>query len=131
MKLKEGIGWKAAYNEEKGLYGAEAVFQGSWELFEITADVFGQLNEKMRPGDAEELIKTGRRLYFHVNDRCGPPYTVVLDDDYADYCPWMKKSEPEGETWSAGLTDAAVELFASEEKNRGQRRKKREARKKD
>ena len=81
--------------------------------------------------DAEELIKTGRRLYSHVNDRCGPPYTIVLDDDYAEYCPWMKSSKPAGKTWSPEMTDAAVELFESEKGNREQRRKKREERKKN
>ena len=30
MKMKEGIGWKACYNDEKGVYGAEVMFQGSW-----------------------------------------------------------------------------------------------------
>ncbi len=58
----------------------------------------------------------------------GPPYTVVLDDDYAVYCPWAGGSSPAGETWSGELTDAAVELFEAEKDNREQRRKKREKR---
>ena len=33
-----------------------------------------------------------------------------------------------GKTWPDELTDAAVEIFASEENNREQRRRKREAR---
>ena len=132
MQLKEGIGWKAAYNEKNGKYGAEVVFQGSWNLYEISASTFASLTKNTKPSEAENLITTGRRLYSHVNDRCGPPYTVVLDDDYAEYCPWMKKeAEPAGETWSAELTDAAVELFESEKQNRAQRRKKREQRKKE
>ena len=130
MKMKEGLGWKACYNEEKGLYGAEVVFQGSWELFEITPGVFERLTRNMPGGEAGKLIAEGRRLYCHVNDRCGPPYTIVLDDDYADYCPWIKKSEPDGKTWDPDLTDAAVEVFGSEKANREQRRKKRAARKK-
>ena len=124
MKIIEGIGWKAAYNEEKGLYGAEVIFQGSWELFEISAETFARLSPKMNGGEAEKLIAEGRRLYMHVNDRCGPPYTIVFDDDYTDYCPWMKKAEPEGKTWSKELTDAAVELFESEKDNRAQRKRK-------
>ncbi|MCR5808919.1 MAG: hypothetical protein K6G56_05100 [Clostridiales bacterium] len=131
MKMKEGLGWKACYNEEKGVYGAEVVFQGSWELFEITADVWNRLSKNTSGREAEELIQTGRRLYAHVNDRCGPPYTIVLDDDYELYCPWMRKPAPEGETWSEEMTDAAVELFESEKANRPQRRKKRAKRKKD
>ena len=130
MHVKEGMGWKACYNEEKGVYGAEVVFQGSWELYEITADVWNALSKDIQSSEAERLISSGRRLYFHVNDRCGPPYTVVLDDDYADYCPWMAKAEPEGKQWSEEMTDAAVELFESEKDNREQRRKKRARRKK-
>ena len=130
MKIKDGTGWKAAYNEEKGVYGAEVIFQGSWELYEISADVYNTLSKNMNGGEAERLIAAGRRLYMHVNDRCGPPYTIVLDDDYAEYCPWMKRGEPVGKAWSEEMTDAAVELFASEENNRGQRRKKRERREK-
>ena len=126
MKFKEGTGWKACFNEEKGVYGAEVIFQGSWELYEISAETFGRLSEAVPGDEAERLISGGRRLYFHVNDRCGPPYTVVLDEDYADYCPWMARSKPAGMTWSRELTDAAVELFESEKDNREQRRKKRE-----
>ena len=125
MEYKEGASWKACHNEEKGVFGAEVLFQGSWELFEITADVFGRLSKNMSSGEAGELIESGRRLYMHVNDRCGPPYTVVLDDDYADYCPWMAESKPAGKTWDEGLTDAAVEVLESEKPNRPQRRKKR------
>ena len=82
----------------------------------------------MAGGDAEKLIQTGRRLYSHVNDRYNPPYTIVFDDDYAVYCPWMADSHPVGKTWSEEMTDAAVELFESEADNREQRRRKREKR---
>lgn len=129
MKIKEGIGWKAGFDEKTGKGGGEVMFQGSWELYEISAAVFGQLSPNMKSGDAERLISAGRQLYAHVNDRCGPPYTIVFDDDYADYCPWMKKSEPAEQTWSEDMTDAAVELLESQKDNRAQRRKKREERK--
>ncbi|MBQ1846528.1 MAG: hypothetical protein II135_00855 [Clostridia bacterium] len=129
MKIKEGTGWKAGYNEEKNVYGAETVFRGSWDLYEISAEVFSQLYDNMDGGAAEELIRTGRRVYAHCNDEFNPPYNIVLDDDYEIYCPWTAKN-PVGKTWSAELTDAAVEVFASEEKNREKRRKKREQRNK-
>ncbi len=87
VKMKEGIGWKACYNEQKGFYGAEFMFQESWNLYEISGSVFNSLSKNMGSTEAEQLIMTGRCLYTHVNDRCGPPYTIVLDDDYADYCP--------------------------------------------
>ena len=131
MKLKEGIGWKAGYNEEKGLYGAEVIFRGSWDLYEITAGTFARLSAKTPCGEAEKLITAGRRLYIHANDECGPSYNVVLDEDYADYCPWAAESKPAGKTWDENLTDAAVEVFESEKANREQRRKKRESRQKE
>ncbi len=130
MKIKEGIGWKACYNDEKGVYGAEVMFQGSWELYEISGSVYASLSKNMNSGEAAKLIETGRRLYSHVNDRYNPPYNIVLDDDYAVYCPWMGSSNPVGKTWNNELTDAAVELFESEKDNREQRRKKREKRQK-
>ena len=130
MQFKKGTSWKAAYNEEKGVYGAEVLFQGSWDLYEIFASVYNQLTKSMNDSLAEELIQTGRRLYSHVNDRCGPPYNVVLDDDYADYCPWMTGSTPVGKTWDTALTDAAVEIFDSESNNREQRKRKRDQREK-
>ena len=130
MKIKEGLGWKACFNEENGKYGAEIVFQGSWDLYEISADAFNSLTKNTGSSEAERLICAGRRLYSHVNDRCGPPYTIVLDEDYAEYCPWMKESEPVGKTWDADMTDAAVERFESEKENRDQRRKKRGQRQK-
>ena len=129
MNIKEGGSWKAGYNPAKNHYGAEIIFQGNWDYYEISASVYNSLTKGMSDAAAEELIQTGRHLYSHVNDRMGPPYTVVLDEDYADYCPWLKKtSKPVGKEWSKELTDAAVELFESEKDNREQRRKKREER---
>ena len=64
-----------------------------------------------------------------VDDRCGPPYTVNLDSDYQKLCPWAKTSIS-GRVWDEELTDAAVEVFASEANNRPQRRAKRAAREK-
>ena len=60
-----------------------------------------------------------------VDDRCGPPYTVVLDDDYEKLCPWANVVSS-GRVWPDELTDAAVEIFESEKNNREQRRKKRD-----
>ena len=62
-----------------------------------------------------------------VNDRCGPPYTVILDDDYKTLCPWADIISS-GKVWDADATDAAVEVLESEKKNRAQRREKRKRR---
>ena len=110
MEYKEGLGWKAC-RTDGGKCGAEVIDQGSWDLFEITADVFGRLNKHMSCREAEDLIRTGRHLYMHVNDRCGPPYTVVLDDDYAEYCPWMSDSKPAGKRGLFNATVVSLLLF--------------------
>ncbi len=78
----------------------------------------------MSDEETYKLISEGRHLYMDVDDRCGPPYTVVFDDDYRELCPWAHVVGGE-HVWSAELTDAVVELFASEKQNRAQRRKKR------
>ncbi len=62
-----------------------------------------------------------------VDDRCGPPYTVVLDSDYKEICPWADTITT-GKTWPDELTDAAVEFFSSEANNREQRQAKKAAR---
>ena len=128
MEFKEGIGWKACYDEERNLYTAQI---GCSDLYEIDAEIYSQLTKKINDNRARELIYTGgRHLYMDVNDRCGPPYTVIFDDDYKELCPWADV-RCSGEAWPDELTDAAVEIFASEEKNREQRRKKRREREKE
>ena len=62
-----------------------------------------------------------------VDDRCGPSYTVVFDDEYRTLCPWAR-AHGSGKVWPDELTDAAVELFESEKNNREQRRRKRKQR---
>ena len=132
MEFIEGSGWKACFDEERNLYTARTSVPGAIKLFEITEEVFESLKaEDMSDDDKYCLIHDkGRKLYMDIDDRCGPPYTVVLDDDYKTLCPWAKLPESEN-VWPEELTDAVVEIFASEENNREQRRKKRENRKKE
>ena len=125
MQFLKGTGWKACFDEERTLYTAETGGSGAYDLYEITKEIYDALGaKKLSDGDAQSLIHTGRHLYMDVNDRCGPPYTVVLDSDYRELCPWADVSCSE-KVWQDALTDAAVELVASEEQNREQRRKKR------
>jgi len=70
------------------------------------------------------LIREGRRLFMSVNDKCGLPYTVVLDTDYEELCPWSD-AMVSGNIWDEDFTDAVVENLASEVNNREQRRIKR------
>lgn len=131
MQLIEGSGWKAHFDEERELYTARTSVPGAIKLYEITKEVFDELKDDgVSDDDKYSLIHDkGRMLYMDIDDRCGPPYTVVLDDDYADLCPWAEVPESKM-VWPTELTDAAVEIFPSQENNREQRRKKREDREK-
>ena len=129
MQFKEGSGWKAWNDEDNKRYFGEYGGGMSYHLYELTEEQYGQLDESMTEGDASTIMYEGRHLYMSVNDRCGPPYTVVFDDDYEKLCPWANVVSS-GKVWPDEPTDAAVELFGSEKNNRGQRRKKRAKREK-
>ena len=131
MQFIEGSEWKACFDEERDLYTAMTSVPGAIKLFEITKEVYDALSEEgMSDEEKYSLIHDkGRRLYMDINDRCGPPYTVVLDEDYKTLCPWANLPESKY-VWPVELTDAVVDIFEYEKDNREQRRKKREARNK-
>ena len=129
MQFKEGSGWKACYDDENDRYFGEYGGIMSYHLYELTKELYDRLDESMTEGDACMIMYDGRHMFMSVDDRCGPPYTIVFDDDYETLCPWAKVIKS-GRVWPDELTDAAVEIFASEANNREQRRKKREAREK-
>ena len=131
MQFIEGWGWKACFDEEKDLYTAKTSFPGAFNLYQISRETYDALSEGVL-SDEEAYCRIhdeGRHLYMDVDDRCGPPYSIVFDDEYMELCPWTEIPRSEY-VWSEELTDAVVEIFASESDNREQRRKKREARKK-
>ncbi len=130
MQFKKGDGWKAGFDDNTGTYTAESGGIGCYDLYEITKEIYDRLEDGMSDKDSYELIREGRHLYMAVDDRCGPPYTVILDSDYEKLCPWANVIKS-GEVWSDELVDEAVEVFASEKKNREQRRRKRAEREKD
>ena len=125
MQFKKGCYWKACFDEETGRYTAEYGDSRNYNLYEITKEIYDSLSEDVCYDDAVRLIFKGRHLYMSVDDRCGPPYTVVFDRDYKMIAPWANVVE-NGKVWLDELTDAAVELFESEANNREQRRKRRE-----
>ena len=127
MQLIKGSGWNAFYDDENERYYGEYGGTQSYHLFELTKEIFDRLDETMSEWDTGKIMYEGRHLFMSVDDRCGPPYTVVFDDDYEKLCPWAKVMKS-GKVWPEELTDAAVELFESEKDNREQRRKKREER---
>lgn len=124
MQFIEGSGWKACFDEERDLYTAKTSYPGAFDLYEIKKETY----DALKPGNLSDeeacrlIHKSGRHLYMCVDDRCGPPYTVILDEDYENLCPWTK-IPVSGRVWSKELTDAAVEIFTSEADNREQRKK--------
>lgn len=129
MIFKEGNSWKCCYDPETGLYTAKTGYGGNIDLYEITKEIFDKIDDP-HTKDPYELILKGRHLFMSVDDRCGPPYTVVLDDDYEKICSWTKP-QTVGRVWSEEMTDAVVEVFASEANNREQRRAKKAQREKN
>ncbi len=128
MQFKEGMGWKCCYDPETGRYTAQLGGGPNCDLYEITKEIYDHVDDSGVEWPSR-LISEGRHLFMSVDDRCGPPYTVVFDSDYEKICPWST-AIVSGRTWGDDLTDAAVEIFASEANNREQRRKKRAEREK-
>lgn len=125
MFFIQGGDWKACFDEDTGRYTAERGGCGAYHLYEITEEIFLSLQDGMSDIDAYHLISEGRELYMDVNDRCGPPYTIVFDEDYEKLCPWASIVSS-GRVWPKELTDAAVEIFESQKLNREYRKKKKQ-----
>ena len=117
MLFKKGSGWKACFDSDNGRYFGEYGGMQDYHLFEITKEMFEKLDKKMRESEAGSIMHEGRHLYMSVNDRCGPPYTIVFDDDYEKLCPWADVIKS-GKVWPDKLTAAAAELFGSEKGSR-------------
>ena len=117
MLFKNGSGWKACFDENSGRYFGEYGGFQDYHLYEITKEIFDRLDKKMKESEAGGLMYQGRRMYMAVDDRCGPPYTIVFDDDYKKLCPWANVVKS-GKVWTDELTDAVAEIFESEKDNR-------------
>ena len=119
MQFKEGLGWKACYDDERNLYTAKTSWRGDYHLYEINEEIYNQLGNP--DTDADELIRSGRHLYYRGDNSCGPSTAMVIDDRYAELCPWADLPANE-KTMSKELTDIAVDLWENEE-TRAQRKK--------
>ena len=124
MRVLKGNGWKALHDDGNGRCFGEYGGCQSYHLYELTMEQFEALDEGMSESEAAGVMGEGRHLYMSVDDRCGPPYTIVFDDDYRTLCPWANVVGG-GRIWPPELVDAAVEVFDSESNNREQRRRRR------
>lgn len=119
LHFKTGIGWKACYDDERNLYTAQTSWRGDYDLYEIDADIYNKLGEPDVYSD--ELIHSGRHLYYSADSPIGPPTVMVIDENYAELCPWAKVQKGE-RTMPKELTDIAVDLWENEP-TREQRKK--------
>lgn len=110
MQMKEGLGWKACYDEEKNLYTAKDWDRGDYYLFEITKEIFDKLDDPPQGEFPCEMIRKGRVLYESHDSAYGSPYDIVHDENYEQMCSWVKVQRT-GHVWSKELTQAADEVF--------------------
>ena len=125
MQFKEGLGWKAYYDEERGIYTAERRWRGFYQLCEIDRATFEKLGADITEDESpDELIANGRHL-FEANDDYDTtaPTATVYDEDYYRLAPWSgaKRRAEKSSVTSQELTDFMVEHFSDEEKNRRHR----------
>ena len=125
MQFKEGLGWKACYDEERGIYTAERRWRGFYQLCEIDRATFEKLGTDTTEDESpDELIANGRHL-FEANDDydTAAPTATVYDEDYYRLAPWSgaKRRAEKSSVTSQELTDFMVEHFSDEEKNRRHR----------
>lgn len=125
MQFKEGLGWKACYDEERGIYTAERRWRGFYQLCEIDRATFEKLGADITEDESpDELIANGRHL-FEANDDydTAASTATVYDEDYYRLAPWSgaKRRAEKSSVTSQELTDFMVEHFSDEEKNRRHR----------
>ena len=63
MEFKEGLGWKACYDEERNLYTAKRSWRGSYHLYEINKEIYDKLDIEGDGHYNEKLIMQGRLLF--------------------------------------------------------------------
>lgn len=121
LHFKQGIGWKACYDDEKNIYTAKTSWRGDYHLYEITAEIYDSLGNP--DVDSDALIHSGRHLYYSQDNPIGPPTDMVIDENYAELCSWAE-IQTSGNVMSKELTDIAVELWENEETRKKRKTKK-------
>ena len=86
MEFKEGLGWKACYDEERDLCTAQTSWRGAYHLFEINKDIYDKLDAEGQNPD--KLIREGRCLFESDDDYYTMPYCIAHDSAYAEIAPW-------------------------------------------
>ena len=97
MQFKEGLGWKACYDEERNIYTAQRGWRGFYQLCEIDAETYNKLGGEEDP---DKLIGSGRVLFESDDDYYTQRYYRVVDEKYDELAPWSRAK------WIAGKSDA-------------------------
>ena len=94
LHFKKGIGWKACFDEERGIYTAERSWRGFYQLCEIDKETYDKLDPTGKNGeDPDKLIGGGRVLVEADDDYYTMPYCMVKDDNYNELAPWSRAKE--------------------------------------
>ncbi|MBO4653331.1 MAG: beta-lactamase family protein [Lachnospiraceae bacterium] len=96
MQFKEGLGWKACYDEERNIYTAQRSWRGFYQLCEIDAETYHKLSDD---ADADKLIGGGRVLFEADDDYYTQRYYRIVDENYEELAPWASAK------WISGKSD--------------------------
>ena len=94
LHFKKGLGWKACFDEERGIYTAERSWRGFYQLCEIDKETYDKLDPTGKNGeDPDKLIGGGRVLVEADDDYYTMPYCMVKDENYNELAPWSRAKE--------------------------------------
>lgn len=111
MQIKKGIGWRACFDEQTGLYTAKSSWRGDYYLYEITKEIFDRLDNHDKDEYPDDMIKTGRLLYESHDNEYSSPYDIVHDESYKEKFGWLDEMQQTGHVWSKEMTQAVDEIF--------------------
>ena len=103
MQFKKGFGWKACYDEERGLYTAQRSWRGFYQLCEIDKETFEKLDDNATGDESPDiLISRGRCLFEADDDYYTAPYCIVHDEKYDELAPWSNARNRYERTYGSG-----------------------------
>ena len=103
MQFKTGLGWRACFDEERGIFTAERSWRGFYQLCEIDRETFDRLDrpDEENGESPDELIGRGRVLFEADDDYYTMPYCTVYDENYFTLAPWSRAKERYDRTYGS------------------------------
>ena len=94
MQFKEGLCWKACYDEERDIYTAERSWRGFYQLCQIDKETYDRLDDALTGDDSPDaLISKGRLLFEAGGDDIESAYCIVRDEKYNELAPWSRAKD--------------------------------------